>query len=291
VLVLAAALAAQFAVESLASGVRERLHGDASLGEQVAESRWIYVVDTLLAPVGFAVALAATGRTWALLLPLPLFVLLLIFARERSARLQSLLELSSAYRGTAHVLGDMVEHDDTYTGTHSRSVVELAVSVAAELGIDDRRRRNVEFGALLHDVGKVAIPKQLINKPGPLDEREWMAVRTHTVEGQRMLEKIGGLMSEIGSVVRSSHERFDGGGYPDGLAGEGIPIESRIIFACDAFSAMTTDRPYRDAIPIEAAIAELEENAGSQFDPDVVAVLVGQVRDRYGIPARVLIER
>lgn len=282
--VLVAALASQFAVESLASGVRERLHGDASLGEQAAESRWIYLVDTLLAPIGFAIALAAVGRPWALLLPLPLFLLLLIFARERTARLQSLLELSSAYRGTAHVLGDMVEHDDTYTGAHSRSVVELAVAVAAELGIDERRRRNVEFGALLHDVGKVAIPKQLINKPGPLDEREWTAVRTHTLEGQRMLEKIGGLMSEIGTVVRSSHERYDGGGYPDGLAGEEIPIESRIIFACDAFSAMTTDRPYRSAIPIEAAIAELEDNAGGQFDPAVVAVLVGQVRDRYGIP-------
>jgi len=100
-----------------------------------------------------------------------------------------------------------------------------------------------------------------------------------------MLEKIGGLMSEIGTVVRSSHERYDGGGYPDGLIGEGIPIESRIIFACDAFNAMTTDRPYRTALPIEAAIGELEENAGTQFDPRVVGVLVGQVRDRYGIPA------
>ena len=283
--VLAAALASQFAVESLASGVRERLHGDASPRDQFAESRWIYLVDTLLAPIGFAVALAAAGRPWALILPLPLFLLLLIFARERTARLQSLLELSSAYRGTAHVLGDMIGHDDTYTGSHGRSVVELPVSGAAEVGLDERRRRNVEFGALLHDVGKVAIPNEIINKPGPLSDREWTAVRTHTVEGQRMLEKIGGLMSEIGTVVRSSHERYDGGGYPDGLIGEGIPIESRIIFACDAFNAMTTDRPYRTALPIEAAIGELEENAGTQFDPRVVSVLVGQVRDRYGIPA------
>ena len=98
-----------------------------------------------------------------------------------------------------------------------------------------------------------------------------------------MLEKIGGLMSEIGAVVRSSHERYDGNGYPDGLAADAIPIESRIIFACDAFNAMTTDRPYRPAMPIEAAIAELEENAGTQFDPDVVRVVVGQVRDRYGL--------
>ncbi len=283
--VLAAALLAQFAVESAASFVRERLHGNASVREELTESRWIYLVDTLLAPIGFAVALAATGRPWALLLPLPLFLLLLIFARERTARLESLLELSSAYRGTAHVLGDMIGHDDTYTGSHSRSVVELSVGVAEELGLDERRRRNVEFGALLHDVGKVAIPKQLINKPGPLNAQEWTVVRTHTVEGQRILEKIGGLMSEIGAVVRSSHERYDGGGYPDGLADEAIPVESRIIFACDAFNAMTTDRPYRAALPIEGAITELEANAGTQFDPRVVGVLVAQVRDRYGLPA------
>ncbi len=283
--VLVAALAAQFIVESGASAVREHLHGDASQREQLAESRWIYLVDTLLAPVGFAVALAAAGRPWALVLPLPLFLLLLIFARERTARLQSLLELSSAYRGTAHVLGDMIGHDDSYTGSHSRSVVELSVGVAISLDLDERRRRNVEFGALLHDVGKVAIPKRLINKPGPLSEQEWTVVRTHTVEGQRILEKIGGLMSEIGTVVRSSHERYDGNGYPDGLAADRIPVESRIIFACDAFNAMTTDRPYRSALSIEQAIVELEENAGSQFDPRVVEVLVGQVRDRYGIPA------
>jgi HD-GYP domain-containing protein (c-di-GMP phosphodiesterase class II) len=281
--VLIAALAAQFAVESIASGIRQRLHGEALLREQVAESRWIYLVDTLLAPVGFAVALAAQGRPWALLLPLPLFLLLLIFARERTARLQSLIELSGAYRGTAHVLGDMIGHDDTYTGSHSRSVVEMAVAVAEGIGLDDRHRRNVEFGALLHDVGKVAIPKELINKPGPLSDREWTLVRTHTVEGQRMLERIGGLMSEIGTVVRSSHERYDGAGYPDGLAGDAIPIESRIIFACDAFNAMTTDRPYRAAMPIETAIAELEENAGTQFDPEVVRVVAAQVRDRYGL--------
>jgi len=281
--VLLAALAAQFVVETLASGVREHLHGNVSWRELVIESRWIYLVDTLLAPIGFAIALAAAGRPWALVLPLPLFLLLLIFARERTARLQSLLELSSAYRGTAHVLGDMIGHDDTYTGSHSRSVVELSVSVAVQMGLDERRRRNVEFGALLHDVGKVAIPKDLINKPGPLSAREWTLVRTHTVEGQRMLEKIGGLMSEIGTVVRSSHERYDGNGYPDGLTADAIPIESRIIFACDAFNAMTTDRPYRAAMPIEAAIAELEENAGTQFDPDVVRTVVGQVRDRYGL--------
>jgi len=281
--VLILALLSQFAVESVVSAAREWLHGGASFREQLDENRWIYLVDTLLAPVGFAVAFAATGRPWALSLAVPLFVLLLIFARERTERLQSLLELSSAYRGTAYVLGDMIGHDDSYTGSHSRSVVELSVGVAAGLGLSERRRRNVEFGALLHDVGKVAIPNSLINKPGPLSEAEWTTVRTHTIEGQRILEKIGGLMSSIGSVVRASHERYDGDGYPDGLAGEAIPIESRIICACDAFNAMTTDRPYRSALSIAEAIEELERNAGTQFDPVVVPILVGQVRRRYGL--------
>ena len=282
-LILLIALGAQFAVEFGASRVRDMLHGAASLREQVLESRWIYLVDTLLAPVGLAFAFAMDGRPWALLLAAPLMVLLMIFSRERLARLESLVELSTAYRGTAYVLGDMVGHDDAYTGIHSQGVVELAMGVADRVGLDDRARRNVEFGALLHDVGKVAIPNELINKPGPLDEREWMIVRTHTIEGQRILEKIGGLMSSIGTVVRSSHERYDGNGYPDGLSGEEIPIESRIIACCDAFSAMTTDRPYRDAMSIEAAIDELEANSGSQFDPVVVALLVEGVRDRYGL--------
>jgi putative nucleotidyltransferase with HDIG domain len=281
--VFPALLISQFVVETVASRVRESLHHGATFREQITESRWIYLVDALLAPVGLAIAFASIGRPWMVLLATPLFLLLLIFARERSARLQSLLELSSAYRGTAYVLGDMVGHDDAYTGLHSRGVVELATGVADDLGLDERARRNVEFGALLHDVGKVAIPNSLINKPGPLSDREWTVIKTHTVEGQRMLEKIGGLMSSIGGVVRSSHERWDGKGYPDGLAGERIPVESRVICACDAFSAMTTDRPYRSAMSIEAAIAELEANAGTQFDPGVVPALVAQVRRRYGL--------
>ncbi|MCB0875078.1 MAG: HD domain-containing protein [Solirubrobacterales bacterium] len=179
-------------------------------------------------------------------------------------------------RGGHHAyLGGLLEHT-VAVGTLVGEVCQLHPKLDSDL---------LMAAALLHDVGKVAIPKDLINKPGPLSDQEWTAVRTHTVEGQRMLEKIGGLMSEIGRVVRSCHERFDGGGYPDGLAAGAIPVESRIIFACDAFNAMTTDRPYRSAVSIEAAIVELEDNAGTQFDPEVVEVLIAQVRDRYGIAA------
>ena len=119
-------------------------------------------------------------------------------------------------------------------------------------------------------MGKVAIPKEIINKPGKLDPHEWQVIKTHTVEGQRMLDQVGGFMSDVGRIVRSHHERWDGGGYPDGLAGEAIPIESRIISACDTWNAMTTTRSYRTAMPEAEAEAEMRRCAGGQFDPVVV---------------------
>jgi putative nucleotidyltransferase with HDIG domain len=206
-----------------------------------------------------------------------LCALFTVFGRERRSRLEQLLELNRAYRGTALVLGDVVEADDAYTGEHCRRVVALAVEVGAELGLDPARRRNLEFGALLHDVGKVTIPKEIINKPGPLDDDEWEIVKTHTIEGQRMLDRVGGFMREVGLVVRSHHERFDGGGYPDGLVAETIPLEARIVTCCDSFNAMTTDRSYRAAMATEVAIEELQRCAGTQFDPVVVAALIAVI--------------
>jgi HD-GYP domain-containing protein (c-di-GMP phosphodiesterase class II) len=273
-----AALGAQFAVDSVASFIREGLNGGVSVREQVYEIRWIQLVDTLLAPAGLAVAFGAIGRPWIVLLVLPLAGLMAMFARERAARLDSVLELSRTYRGTALVLGNVVEADDAYTGMHSEGVVDLALAVGDEMGLDPARRRNLEFGALLHDVGKIAVPKEIINKPGPLDDDEWEIMRGHTIEGQRLLDKVGGFMREVGAVVRSSHERWDGGGYPDGLAGDQIPLEARIVCCCDAFSAMTTDRSYRKARSAREAVEELERCAGSQFDPDVVHAAVAVVR-------------
>jgi putative nucleotidyltransferase with HDIG domain len=171
-------------------------------------------------------------------------------------------------------LSDVLGADDEYTGTHSHGVVALALDVAAELGLGGVERRNIEFGALLHDVGKIAIPKEIINKPGPLDDDEWVVIKTHTVEGQKMLDRVGGVMGEVGQIVRSSHERWDGTGYPDRLAGEAIPLEARVVACCDAFSAMTTDRPYRKGMTLDAAVIELRMNSGTQFDPRVVAALI-----------------
>jgi HD-GYP domain-containing protein (c-di-GMP phosphodiesterase class II) len=130
---------------------------------------------------------------------------------------------------------------------------------------------------MLHDVGKIAVPKEIVNKPGALDPDEWEIIKTHTIEGQRMLERVGGFMRDVGEIVRSSHERWDGAGYPDGLRAEAIPLEARIVSACDAFNAMTTTRSYRKAMSLQDAIAELTRCAGSQFDPRVVDALVGLV--------------
>ena len=236
---------------------------------------WVYGVDLLLAPLGFALGFAADGRPWALAIVfLPLALLLRVFAQERRSRIDQALELSQAYRGTAMLLGDVVETDDAYTGSHSRDVVELALEVGRRMGLGPDSLRDLEFGALLHDVGKITVPNAIINKPGKLTDEEWAIMKTHTIEGQRMLENVGGVLARVGVIVRASHEDVDGSGYPDGLVGDAIPIEARICSACDAFSAMTTDRSYRAAMPLEDAIAELRRCAGTQFDPSVVATLV-----------------
>jgi HD-GYP domain-containing protein (c-di-GMP phosphodiesterase class II) len=189
-------------------------------------------------------------------------------------RIDHALELSHAYRGTALLLGDMVEADDAYTGLHSRDVVHLVVAVADALGLGRRDRLHAELTALLHDVGKVRIPNEILHKPGPLNADERSVIETHTVLGEAMLVQIGGLLGEVGTLVRSCHEHWDGSGYPDGLAGADIPLVAQIVVACDAFSAMTTGRPYRDALPHEQAIAELRRCSGTQFAPQVVEALV-----------------
>ena len=167
----------------------------------------------------------------------------------------------------------MIEADDAYTGTHSRDVVELSLAVAEGLGLDKTARRDVEFAALLHDVGKVRMPSEIISKPGPLTAEERAVMELHTIHGQQMLEQVGGLLGGVGAVVRSCHERWDGRGYPDGLVGEEIPLIARIVACCDAFNAMTTDRPYRKALPLGDALEELRRGSGTQFDSAVVAAL------------------
>jgi putative nucleotidyltransferase with HDIG domain len=274
----AAALAAQLSLEIVIFAARSWACLGARPSAVLSEFRFIHRVDVLLAPIGLLVAFGVADHPAAVLLLLPLAGLFRLFSREREARVDQTLELSSAYRGTALLLGDVIGEDDEYTGEHTQGVVQLALRVADELRVDSETRRAVEFGALLHDVGKIAIPKSIIHKPGKLDDDEWAVMKTHTVEGQRMLERVGGLLGRIGLVVRASHERWDGGGYPDGLAGETIPLAARVVSACDAWDAMRTDRSYRKALGFHVALAELHRNAGTQFDPRVVAALAAVVQ-------------
>lgn len=269
-----AALGSQFVTEFVPTAIWARIGWGMPMATYARSMRVPVLVDASLAPVGLAVAIAAGGRIWGVLAVLPLVALLRVFARERQVRIDHALELSAAYRGTAMLLGDVIEADDEYTGSHSRDVVDLALAVADRLRLDPPERLEVEFAALLHDVGKVKIPAEIINKPGPLDEDERAVMMTHTVVGEQMLEQIGGLLGRVGRVVRSCHERWDGAGYPDGIAGETIPLAARIVCCCDAWSAMTADRPYRRALPEAEALEELRRCRGTHFDPQVVDALV-----------------
>jgi putative nucleotidyltransferase with HDIG domain len=275
--VYAGALLAQFALDYAVSAVRGRLVFGVAPLAHLRHIGVAYLVDTALAPIGLAIAFLAYEDQAAFLLVVPLLALLAYFRKERQVRIDHALELGHAYRGTALLLGDVVEADDAYTGHHSRDVVSLVLAVAEQIGLDPRERRQAEFAALLHDVGKIRIPNEIINKPGPLTPEERLVIETHTIAGQEMLETVGGLLGEVGALVRSCHEHWDGSGYPDGLAGEQIPLVSRIVCACDAFNAMTTDRPYRRALSIEEAVAELRRCAGTQFDPWVVDAIVERV--------------
>jgi HD-GYP domain-containing protein (c-di-GMP phosphodiesterase class II) len=285
--VLLAALAAQIVVDNGVASLRDWAGLGIPLKLQPSLFGWVTLVDVLLSPVALLAAMAATAEPYAVVLVLPLAGLLMVFALERGARMRQAIELSRAYRGTTLLLSDVLEVDDEYTGFHSRSVVSLSVAVSDAMGLSSRQRRNVEFGALLHDVGKIAVPKEIINKPGPLTDDEWLVIKTHTIEGQRMLDRVGGLLSEVGQIVRSSHEKWDGSGYPDSLRGEQIPVESAIVSCCDAFNAMTTDRSYRAAMSVDEAMEEIQANAGTQFSPAVVDALMGVLKaDPLAVGAR-----
>ena len=177
--------------------------------------------------------------------------------------------------GVGALLAALVARDG-YTGAHSEAVVGHAVAVARHMGLSEEGAAEVEHIALLHDIGKIGVGDAILNKAGPLNEAEWEVMRMHPAIGEEIVASTEGL-SHLAQAIRADHERWDGGGYPDGLSGEEIPIASRIVLVCDAFHAMTSDRPYRKALGVEAALMELEKNAGSQFCPRTVEAFVGMV--------------
>jgi HD-GYP domain-containing protein (c-di-GMP phosphodiesterase class II) len=197
-------------------------------------------------------------------------------AQQAKLALQSVASYASLERtflATVEALANALEANDEHTSKHARWITDLALKVGESLDLDQRALKRLELGALFHDIGKIGIPSSILLKPGPLTPEERAIVETHPVLGERILAPIEQL-AEVRRIVRSCHERFDGTGYPDRLVGEAIPIEARIIFACDTFHALTTDRPYRKAIAVEEARRRIEEASGSQFDPNVVDALL-----------------
>jgi HD domain-containing protein/GAF domain-containing protein len=205
-----------------------------------------------------------------------------VFARLVADQLER-EELQDAAReaevraAAAETLVAAVEARDHYTGEHSRAVVAHAVGVARHLGLDEKGVTEVRQVALLHDIGKLAIPDAILHKSGPLTEDEWQVMRQHPVFSERLIRNVPRL-AHLAPAVRAEHERWDGAGYPDGLAGEEIPLASRITFVCDAYHAMTSDRPYRRALPPERARAELTAGIASQFCPRAARALLSLLR-------------
>ncbi|MDQ3870520.1 MAG: HD-GYP domain-containing protein, partial [Chloroflexota bacterium] len=194
----------------------------------------------------------------------------------------------AAYRAALNVATATLTAYDGGTASHSDDVVTLCLVMAAELGVEARGRAYLLAAAELHDIGKIGIPPEILSKPAPLNDEEWELVRRHTVTGEEILGSVPEL-AEVARIVRHSHERWDGGGYPDGLAGERIPLASRIVFCADAFHAIRGDRPYRGGRCAREAMAEVEANSGTQFDPRVVDALAAAAEQtrgrRRGLPA------
>jgi two-component system, cell cycle response regulator len=185
-----------------------------------------------------------------------------LYAEKNSGRVSARIQ-------STQVLRRALEAWDAELGEHTGDVAELAAQVARRLGLDDDEVERIATAAELHDVGKIAIPRSILTKPAPLDEEEWAFMRRHTLIGERIAQGAPALVGVAG-LIRSSHERWDGAGYPDGLAGDEIPLGAQILFVCDSFSAMTTDRVYKAGMSEAEALDELRRNAGTQFAPRVV---------------------
>ncbi|HEY8638721.1 MAG TPA: HD-GYP domain-containing protein [Solirubrobacteraceae bacterium] len=183
--------------------------------------------------------------------------------RERAA------ELRASYMATVRALSNAVEARDAYTGKHAERVAAYGVEIARAMGSRLAEDPEIEFAFLLHDIGKVAVPDAILYKPEPLSADERVLMEKHTVRGWEILRDVE-FLGEAKLVVRNHHERWDGAGYPDGLAGEAIPVAARVFAVADTLDALTTDRPYRPSSPVADARRIIAENAGTQFDPDVV---------------------
>lgn len=193
---------------------------------------------------------------------------------ERTAGLQHAYRvLKKAHLDSVKVLAEAIDAKDPYTRGHSDRVRRMSLRIAGHLGFTESRLENLEYGALLHDIGKIGIRDEVLQKPGALNPGEYQYIQEHTLIGSKIVEGIDFFKDKI-PMIRCHHEYFDGSGYPDGLAGEAIPLEARIITVPDAFDAMASLRPHRRAMPLEEVLMELEKGKAKQFDPKVLEIFL-----------------
>ncbi len=231
----------------------------------VSNFRWSAPNSLALVPLGFLLALLY--KNWG---ALGLFLLFIPLLACRHA-FQLYVDMRENYLSTVEALVQALEAKDTYTSGHSERVGKLAVAIAEGLEMSDDKIQSLKYAAVLHDVGKIGVSEIILNKEGKLLDSEWEVIRSHPVMGQTIIKSIKFLF-DIGLVVRHHHERIDGNGYPDGIKGIEIPLESRIIAVADTYDAITSDRSYRKGSTHDEAIAELKRVAGTQLDPEIVEI-------------------
>ncbi len=195
---------------------------------------------------------------------------------ERTAKLQQAYRvLKKAHLDSVKVLAEAIDAKDPYTRGHSDRVTKMSLKVAFKFGFSEDRQENLEYGALLHDIGKIGIKDEVLQKPSALNSEEYEYIQEHPLIGAKIVEGLDFFKDKI-LVIRHHHEHFDGSGYPDGLAGEAIPLEARIVAVPDAFDAMTSARPHRGMMPLQDVLMELEKCKGTQFDPKVLEIFIGE---------------
>lgn len=217
-----------------------------------------------------------------------LFESVVVLAREerrRRSEAEALArELKSAYRETVTALVNALRWRDGDTEAHGDRVALRVVKVSQNLGLTREQCRDAEYGAVFHDIGKIAVPDAILHNTDDLTDEEWQVIRQHTVIGEEIIKPIG-FLRNVSKIVRHSHEHWDGSGYPDGLKGDEIPIESRIVFACDAFDAMTTNRSYQEALTLDQALERVRDLSGVRFDPEVARALIEVVQEEQVTPS------
>jgi putative nucleotidyltransferase with HDIG domain len=226
---------------------------DVDLGDALGEARWRRLRDAILPQLATAI---------------------------QSADLVD--HVRRTHMATIAALSKSMEAKDFYTGGHAERVASVAVALGRRLGLHGAELEAVEVGALLHDIGKIGIPERILQKPGPLDEDEWAIMKEHPVISEYILSEVG-LHHIVLEVARSSHERIDGGGYPDGKAADDIPLPARIVLVADAFDALTSDRPYRLGRSVRDAVEELRAHAGTQFCPVVIEAIERLYAEEPGV--------